>query len=46
MLGIGSIYASNHYTISALYNRDLRSRAELQQWRAYVTDFVLRGLRP
>jgi TetR/AcrR family transcriptional regulator len=46
MLGVGSIYASNHYTLSALYNRDLHSRAELKQWRAYVTDFVLGGLRP
>ncbi len=41
---LGYFYLSNRYTLSAFLNADLASRDELQHWRTFITDVVIRSV--
>jgi len=42
---LGYFYLSNHYTLSAFLNCNLRGQGELDHWRDYITDATLRSVR-
>jgi TetR/AcrR family transcriptional regulator len=46
LLSMSAVYISNTDTLSAVFDRDLRAPNELKAWRAFVTTFVVNGLRP
>lgn len=44
--GLGYFYLSNHYTLSAIFNRNLMTRARCETRLAHMIDVVLGYLRP
>jgi TetR/AcrR family transcriptional regulator len=46
LLSLSSVYVSNNYTLSAVFDRDLSDPRELKSWRAFVMEFAVSALRP
>lgn len=45
LVGLGSIFVTNNFTLSAVLDRDLSNPREIKKWRAYITKFVLSAIR-
>ncbi len=42
---LGYFYLSNRYTLSVFLGSDLRGEGELEHWKTYITDIVLRSVK-